>query len=32
MIASTPNKKKKKSKFGLGEIIGFIMFDLYARF
>ena len=32
MTILTSAKTKKKSKFGLGEFIGGILFDLYARY
>ena len=32
MTTSTSTKTKKKSKFGIGEFIGGILFDLYARY
>ena len=32
MTVSTPAKTKKKFKFGLGEFIGGILFDLYSRY
>ena len=32
MTTSTSTKTKKKSKFGIGEFIGAILFDLYARY
>ena len=31
-MASTPAKTKKKPKFALGELIGQLLFDFYARF
>jgi len=32
MTAYTPTNKKKKSKFDLGELIGQLLFDFYARY
>ena len=32
MNTSTPAKTKQKSKFRLGELIGGILFNLYARY
>ena len=32
MTTSTPEQPKNKSWFGLGEFIGGILFDLYARY
>ena len=32
MTTSTPAQPNKKSWFGLGEFIGGILFDLYARY
>ncbi len=32
MSSSDPTKLKKKSFFGLGELIGGILFGLYARY
>ena len=32
MTTSDKDKPKKKSMFGLGELIGVILFDLYARY
>ena len=32
MTTSTPDKSNKKSWFGLGELIGQLLFDFYARY
>jgi len=32
MTTSTPAKTNKKSWFGLGELVGAILFELYSRY